>query len=62
MFYLPQYVLIPHLKRQEKQVIHQAVCPACGKKNVNLYWQSKQWQCRVCCELEKKMDGGASDG
>lgn len=59
MFYLPQYFQLPRLKIQDRQVIHQAICPVCGKKNVNLYWQSKQWQCRVCCELEKKMDGGA---
>lgn len=58
MFYLPQYFPIPRLKLREQQVIRQAVCPVCGKKNVNLYWKRKQWQCRVCCELDKKLDGG----
>lgn len=58
MFYCPQYSPIPRLKQNDKNVIHQAICPVCGKKNVNIYWQDKQWQCRKCCELTEKIYGG----
>lgn len=59
MFYLPQYAPLPRLKANEKSVLHQQVCPVCGEKNINLYWYSEQWQCRRCCEMEKKLDGGS---
>lgn len=58
MFYLPEYYPIRIKREKDSNVRHRATCPVCGKKNVNIYWQSNQWQCRVCCELEKKLYGG----
>lgn len=61
MFYFPQYAPIPTLKKNTKNVIHQTICPVCGRKNVNIYWQSHHWQCRVCCILEKKLEEVRND-
>lgn len=36
-------------------VLHDQICPVCGRKAVNTYLRGGAWKCRLCWEKEDKM-------